>query len=164
MKTPLRTRWVAATPRERTVAAVAAAIVAAVLYLWLVQSASDARGKLTTVVTALRTDAARLELHAAEMERLRTLPGTTPAASSDLRTLVQNQAGAAGLSPALLGINVADAHQVQVVFGTVRFADWLAWVESLQKQQVRLETCRIEALSAAGLVSVTATFSHARPR
>lgn len=163
MKTQIRQRWAAATPRERKLVAIAVAIIAVVLYVWLVQSASEARSRLTTVVTALRTETARLELHAAEMERLRKLP-VAPASPSELRTLVQNQAGAAGLAPALLSITVVDAHQVQVVFGTVRFADWLAWIENLQKQQIRLDACRIETLAAAGIVSVTATLSHARPQ
>lgn len=157
----LRKRWQACTPRERTVLAWGAAVLAAALYLWLLQSASQARTKLTAAVTTLRTDAARLELHAAEVEHLRTLPAA-PAASTDLRTLVQNQANAAGLSRALLGITIVDANQAQVAFGSVAFADWLAWVDSLHKQQVRLDTCRIEALSVAGLVSVTATLVRTR--
>ncbi len=161
MITALRKRWQACTPRERAVLAWGAAILSAALYLWLLQTASQARTKLTAAVTALRTDAARLELHAAEMEQLRGLP-VAPAASTDLRTLVQNQADAAGLSRALLGITVVDASQVQVAFGSVGFADWLAWIDRLHKQQVRLDTCRIEALSVAGLVSVTATLVRTR--
>ena len=51
-----------------------------------------------------------------------------PAPQTDLRTQVQAQAGAAGLARALLRIDAPDADQVQVVFGSVAFADWLAWV------------------------------------
>jgi len=43
------------------------------------------------------------------------------------------------------------------VFGAVGFADWLNWVAGLTSQQVRLDACRVEALSTPGLVSVTAT-------
>lgn len=157
----LSKRWQACTPRERMVLTWGAAILAAALYLWLLQSASEARTKLTTAVTTLRTNAARLELHASEVERLRTLQ-LAPAASIELRTLVQNQADAAGLSRALLGITVVDTSQVQVAFGSVAFADWLRWIDSLHKQQVRLDTCRIEALSTAGLISVTATLVRTR--
>jgi general secretion pathway protein M len=54
---------------------------------------------------------------------------------------------------------------VVVVFGAVPFADWLNLVVGLKSQQVRLDTCRIEALATSpGLVSVTATLVRAKPR
>jgi type II secretory pathway component PulM len=62
----------------------------------------------------------------------------------------------------LLRLDAKDADQVQVVFGSVAFADWLAWVATLQAQRIRLDTSRIEALSTPGLVSVTATFARAK--
>ena len=61
-------------------------------------------------------------------------------------------------------IDAADANHVQVVFGSVAFADWLDSVAALQAQHIRLDTSRIEALSTPGLVSVTATFARARPQ
>jgi type II secretory pathway component PulM len=76
---------------------------------------------------------------------------------------VQAQAGATGLSRALQRIDALDANQVQVVFGAVAFADWLAWVAKLQAQHVRLDACRVEALTAPGLVSVSATLIRVRP-
>jgi type II secretory pathway component PulM len=138
-----------------------AAVLGVALFLWLVQSADRARVQLRTSVTMLRAQAARLEQQAVEFERLRTAPAT-PASQTDLRTLVQAQAGAAGLSRALARIDAPDVNQVQVVFGAVAFVDWLAWVASLQSQRVRLDTCRIEALSTPGLVSVTATLIRAK--
>jgi type II secretory pathway component PulM len=64
----------------------------------------------------------------------------------------------------LLRIDAQNADQVQVVFGSVAFADWLAWVATLQAQRIRLDTGRIEALSTPGLVSVTATLTRPRPQ
>jgi type II secretory pathway component PulM len=81
-----------------------------------------------------------------------------------LRALVQTQADRAGLARALVRLDVLDGNQVKAVFGAVPFADWLNWVTGLQSQQVRLDACRIEALSAPGMVSVTATFIRARPQ
>ena len=51
-----------------------------------------------------------------------------------------------------------------VVFGAVAFADWLNWIAALKSQHVRLDACRIEALSTPGLVSVTATLIRAKPQ
>jgi general secretion pathway protein M len=141
--------------------AVVTAMLAVVLYLWLVQSTESARGQLKVSVTALRTQAAGLAQQAAEYERLRATPPVT-ASATDLRTLVQAQAAAAGVSTALQRIDAPDANQVQVVLGAVAFADWLKWVAGLQSQQVRLDACRIEALATAGMVSVAATFTRAK--
>jgi type II secretory pathway component PulM len=162
MKAHLRRLWESRAPRERTVIAIVAAALAVALYLVLVQSANRARVQLKTNVTMLRTQATRLEQQAIEVERLRAAPPVT-ASQADLRALVQSQSGAAGLSRALQRIDTPDANQAQVVFGSVAFADWLALAASLQTQQVRLDTCRIEAMSTPGLVSVTATFVRARP-
>lgn len=161
MRARLRRLWESRAPRERAVIAALTAVLGAALYLWLVQSADRARGQLRTTVTTLRAQAARVEQQAVEYERLRATPSAT-ASSTDLRTLVQAQAAAAGVSRALQRIDAPDANQVQVVLGSVAFAHWLNWVGGLQLQQIRLDTCRIEALSTAGLVSVTATFTRAK--
>lgn len=161
MTAQIRRFWESRSPWERTVVVILIVILGAVLYLWLVQSADRARGPLKATVTALRAQAARIEEQAAEHERLRAKPPAT-VSQTDLRALVQAQAGAAGLSRALVRIDALDANQVQVVFGAVAFADWLNWVAGLQSQHVRLNACRIESLSTPGLVSVTGTLVRAR--
>jgi general secretion pathway protein M len=163
MRAQLRKAWESRAPRERAIIAALAVMLGAALYVWLVQSAGQARVQLRTGVTTLRAQAARLEQQAAELERLRAAPALS-ASQTDLRTLVQAQAGAAGLSRALVRIDAPDANQVTVVFGALPFADWLAWVASLQAQHVRLDACRIEALSTPGLISVTATLVRAKPQ
>lgn len=163
MKARLRKLWESRSPRDRVLIAALAAIVAVVLYLSLVQSAYRARTQLGSSVSVLRAQALRLDSDANELARVRAAPAA-PAAQTDLRTQVQAQAGAAGLARALLRIDARDADQVQVVFGSVAFADWLAWVATLQTQHIRLDTGRIEALSTPGLVSVTATFTRAKPQ
>ena len=160
MRARLSKAWQSRAPRERAIIAVLAAIVAAVLYLWLVQSAGQARAHLRTSVATLRAQAARLERQALEYERLRAAPAAT-VSPTDLRTLVQARIDGAGLARALVRIDATDVNQVKVVFGALPFADWLAWVASLQTQQVRLDACRIEALSTPGLVSVSATLTRA---
>ena len=163
MRDRLRRLWESRAPRERAVVATLAVIFGAALYVWLVHSADRARVQLRTTVTTLRAQATRLERQAAEYDRLRAAPAP-PASQTDLRSLVQAQGGAAGLSRALVRVDVPNANEVQVVFGAVAFADWLTWVASLQSQHVRLDACRIEALSTPGLVSVTATVIRARPQ
>jgi general secretion pathway protein M len=163
MSTQLRKVWESRAPRERVIIAALAVMLGVVLYVWLVQSAGRARVQLHASVATLRTQAARLDQQALEYGRLRAAPGVT-ASPTDLRTLVQARIGDAGLSGALVRIDAPDADQVVVVFGAVAFADWLNWVAALESQHVRLDACRIEALSAPGLVSVTATLVRAKPQ
>lgn len=161
MKAALLRLWQARAPRERMVIAVLAAVLGVALYLWLLHSADRARGQLRASVATLRTQAALLEQQAAEYQRLQAMPA--PAASAtDLRALVQARADAAHLSGALTRIDAPDADQVRLTFGAVSFADWLGWIAALQAQHLRLEAARVEALSAPGMVSVTATLSRAR--
>jgi len=163
VKARLRKLWESRSPRDRVLIAVLAAVVGAVLYLSLVQSAYRARVQLGSSVAVLRGQALRLDADANELARARAAPAA-PVPQTDLRTQVQAQAGAAGLARALLRIDARDADQVQVVFGSVAFADWLAWVATLQAQHIRLDAGRIEALTTPGLVSVTATFTRAKPQ
>lgn len=156
MRAQLRKVWESRAPRDRTIIVILTVIVGAVLYWWLVQSGGYAHTQLRASVMKLRAQATRLEQQAGELERLRATP-VPPASQTDLRTLVQAQAGAAGLSRELVKIDAPDANQVIVVFGAVAFADWLNWIASLKSQQIRLDTCKIEALSTPGMIGVTAT-------
>ena len=161
MRARLRKLWESRSPRDRVLIAILAAVVAAMLYLWLAQSAQRARTQLDASLSVLRAQSIRLDLDATELERVRAMP-LPPAAQTDLRTLIQSRAEAAGLARALIRIDAADANQVQVVFGAVAFAEWLAWAASLQAERIRLDTGRIEALSTPGMVGITATFTRAK--
>jgi general secretion pathway protein M len=163
MRARLRKIWESRSPRDRVLIAILAALVAAVLYLWVAQSAQRARTQLGASLSVLRAQAIRLDLDATELERVRAMP-VPPAAQTDLRTLIQARADAAGLTRALVRIDAPDANQVQLAFGAVAFADWLAWVASLQAEHIRLDAGRIEALSTPGMVGVTATFTRAKPQ
>ncbi len=161
MKQQIIKWWESRSPRDRVVIAALGALVAVVLYFVLIQSAYRARTQLGASVATLRAQALRLERDAAELARVRAVR-VPPVAQTDLRTHVQALITGAGLSGGLLRIDATDANHVQVVFGSVAFAEWLQWVTVLQSQQIRLETSRVEALSTPGMVGSSATFSRAR--
>ena len=161
MRAQLRKAWESRSPRERAIITALGLVLGAALYVWLVQSAGRARAQLHASVTTLRAQAARLDQQALEYGRLRVAPAAA-VSPTDLRTLVQAGVGDAGLARALVRIDAPDADQVVVVFGAVAFADWLNWIAGLKSQHVRLDACRIEALSTLGLVSVTATLVRAK--
>lgn len=157
MSSRLRALWTSRSPGERRWLALLAVMLAAALYLALLLSAQRSRLLLQPEVANLRAQAVIVDASAAEITRLRALP-VTPATGSDLRLLVQAQVESAGLGQALTGVEALGANRVRTTFAAVSFSDWLAFVEKLQAQQVRLESTRIEAQPTPGLVAVTATF------
>ena len=160
MRARLRQAWAARTAGERAILMMLAMVLGAAVYLMLALSGHAAHRRLQAGLASLQVQAAAVLQQAAEVDRLRATP-PPPASATDLRTLVEAHAGAAGLARALLRIEATDANRVVVVFGAVDFGDWLRWVDSLGAQRVLVEACRIEALPAAGSVSVTATLARA---
>ncbi|MDI1254356.1 type II secretion system protein GspM [Thermomonas sp.] len=164
MRAQLRKAWESRSPRDRLIIAALAVVLGIVGYVALVLSAQRARVPLRASVMRLQVEANRLDQQALEYAHLRAAPPAT-ASATDLRTLVQARIEDAGLAPALVRIDAPDPDQVVVVFGAVAFADWLKLVVGLKSQQVRMDSCRIEALATSpGQVSVTATMVRARPR
>ena len=148
--------WSSRVPWERRAAITIAALAGIVLYVWAIGSAERARARLQSTLATLRAQAVQVEQEAGEHQRLRAVPPVSRSAT-DLRALMQGSVDGAGLSRSLVRIEARDANRVQVTFGAVAFAAWLAWVERLQSQQVRVDACRIEALATPGLVSAAAT-------
>ena len=163
MRARLRALWEARAPRERKVIAVLAAVLLVIAYGLLLQLAGQARAPLRASVATLRAQAVALDQQALEYAQLRAAPAAT-ASSGDLLQLVQGRVEAAGLAHGLARMDAPDADHVVVVFGAIAFADWLDWVAGLQEQQVRLDSCRIEALATPGLVSISATLARPPPR
>jgi general secretion pathway protein M len=157
----LRKAWASRAPRERVVIAALAVVLGAAALLSVLQAAERGRTQLQNSVPALRAQAALLDQQAAEHQRLRATPAPT-ASPGDLRSLIQARADAARLP--LTRIDAADADHVQITLGAVAFADWLGWIAGLQAQHVRVESARIEALAAPGLVSINATLARSRPQ
>lgn len=163
MKLTLRKLWESRAPRERAVMVVLAVVTVSALYVWFAQSAGQSREQLRATVKMLRTQAGQVDRQAVEFGRLRAAPALS-ASQTSLQSLLQDQIGASYLSHALVSLDVRNADQVVIVFGALAFADWLKWLVALKSQHVRVDACRIEALSTPGLVSVTATLVRASPQ
>ena len=159
----LREFWASRTPAARIAVTVTSVLVVTALLAWTTYSIDKARTRLHAAVTTLPAQARQVDTQADEIERLRGNPAAQ-ASQTDLRTHIQNQVNAAGLTRALGRVDATDADQVQVVFGSIAYAEWLAWIERLQMQQIHLDTCRIEALATRGMVNVTATLVRARSK
>lgn len=162
MTARLRQLWQSRTPRERQAVLGGLAFLVVVACLSLVVAALEAREPLLRDVQALRAASATMDRQARELERLRQLPAPA-AATEPLRARVQAALDASLPSATTTRIEAPDPGQVVVVFETVAFAAWLRWIEDLAGRQVRLESCRVDALPAAGQVSVTATLVPSGP-
>lgn len=159
MKHALGPWWMARSAQERRVLAAVALGIGVALYGWWLQAATHARRQLIPAVTQLQAQATRQGAQADEIMRLRALP-PAPASATDLRPLVQRQVDASGLARALVSVELVDARHVKLVFGSVAFADWLAWADGMQAQHLRFTAVRIEAQPIRGQVSVTATLER----
>lgn len=159
MKKMLNQWWMSRSPQERQVMVVLALGVGLLLYVWFLRATTQARQRLLPAVVQLQTQAIRQSGQADEIMRLRAMPAA-PVSTTDLRQLVQQQAEASGLTKSLVSVELVDAHHVKLVFGSVAFADWLAWADTMQVQQLRFTAVRIEAQSTPGQVSVTATLGR----
>lgn len=158
----LRHAWSSWPRRYRLVAVTLAVVLVAGLYIFLVRVGQDSHSRLQANVALLRAQALEVAQQAAEIERLRLAP-IPPAVSADIKGLVGGLLVASGISHAVERMDASDEGRVVVVFGTVGFAEWLRWIDSLAAHQLRLDACRIEALSVSGTVGVTATLVRARP-
>ena len=160
MKKKILEIWSSRSTAERTMAAGLAIVIGTLLCLWFVHVAGQQRDRLKLSVSALKSQSAAMEQQASEFSRLQSAPaGKVSPAIKDLRGAMQSMIDSAGLSSALIKMDAPDAGTVQISFSALSFADWLAFARNLQAHQIRIETCRIEALTTAGRVSITATVS-----
>lgn len=154
--------WEGRKPIERTVFVLLAIAIVVSLYLLVITAAGDARNGLRTRMPQLRAQALRLEQQASEYERLRNTPPAPPV-QGDLRALVQGQVDALGLGKSVVRIDAPEANQLQLVLGDVTFSACLTLVDNLRAQRIRLDSSRIEAATAPGTVTFTATFVRPPP-
>ncbi len=151
--------WASRSSQERQVIAVVALGLGIVLYAWLLQATTQARQQLLPAVAQLRAQAIVQGAQADEIMRLRVVP-TSPPSTTDLRHLVQRQVDSSGLTRSLVSNELVDASHVKLVFGSVAFADWLAWADTVRAQHLRFATVRIESQPTPGQVSVSATLER----
>jgi type II secretory pathway component PulM len=136
-------------------------LIAVLVIVWCVfiVFADRARERLNANIKTLRAESVQVERWAAEIVKLRA--SSKPVASGrDARALIEADARAAGFAQAMR-IDAIDAAEARVTFSRVSFVDWLAWLERLQANQLRVKASRVEMLGTDGFVTATATLSIA---
>ena len=157
--------WSSRAPAEKAATAVLAIVIGALLCFWFIHIAGQERNRLKVRVSTLKSQSATMDQQSSEYDQLKAASANKPSlAPEDLRGVIQGLIDSTGLSTSLIKMDAADAGTVQISLNAVSFANWLAFARNLQTQQIRIETCRIEALPTADRVSITATLSSTRPR
>ena len=147
--------WLSRPPRERSMIAAGATVLAimlAVALVWL--PLERARVRLATELPQLRASVVALQRDADEVRRLRALPATIPANPPPLAPLIAANTWARDLPGVQL--TVPDERHVKLVGADVGFTALLDWLATAQAAHgLRVETARIEALPGFVAMPVT---------
>ncbi len=160
----LRQYWNARSHKERVLVCVAgAALLAALLYLLLLEPGLAARKQLETLLPTLRAQVDDMQQQQKEIVLLRKKLGAA-SQRTDLKTLLQTSAARTSFVGSVDRLDAVSGDKAIMHAAPVVFDDWLAWVENLQREfGIRLDACRISALDQPGLVRIEATFTAGQP-
>ena len=152
--------WHSRPPRERSMIAAGATVLAimlAVALIWL--PLERARVRLAAELPQLRASVVALQRDADEVKRLRALPATIPANPPPLAPLIAANTWARDLPGVQL--SVPDERHVKLVGADVGFTALLDWLATAQAAHgLSVETARIEALPAPGRVRAELTLER----
>ena len=150
--------WIARTAQERKfLAAGAAVVLLALLYLVLLEPALSGREQLRRALPEQRQQAAQLQALAAEA---RSVAGQqTPPPAPLTREALAASMTARGLDPASLSMN---GEYAKLQLTNVSFANLVAWLDA-QRQESRLQVqdAQFTAQTAPGQVNATLTLRQA---
>jgi len=155
----LKQYWSTRSRKEQVVLGVAAmALLAALLYLVLLEPGLAARRQLGSALPRLRAQVEDMQQQQKEIALLRKKLGTV-SKSADLKALLQSSVARTSFVNALERLDAVAGDKAAMLASPVVFDDWLAWVENLQRELgIRLDACRISALDLPGMVRIEATF------
>ena len=155
----LKQYWNARSRKERFLLWVAgAALLAALLYLVLLEPGLAARKQLAAALPRMRAQAEDMQQQQKEIVLLRKKLGAV-SQRADLKALLQSSVALTSFVNALERLDAVSGDKALMLAAPVVFDDWLAWTENLQREfGIRLDTCRISALDQAGMVRIEATF------
>ena len=127
-------------------------VVLLVFYVW--QPLEKERTRLRTSLPTLRLEAQQMRVDAAEVPRLNSTAKPSSNAGG-LRAAVEQAASVHGLQ--VTQVSSEGTNKLSITLAVAPFDSWVKWLAALQAQYaIRLESCRVDALSQAGMVKVQA--------
>lgn len=161
MKEKLRQLWAAGSPRERRlVGGGLAVLLVVVLFMEVWQPLDLARKKTRASLPQLKADLEVMRSNAAEVARLKKMSLAKSPPGGGIREAVEQSAAVFKLRSSISRLDAGNAGRITLVLPTVAFDDWLRWVGHLhERQHIRVESCRVEALPQPGLVAISAVLT-----
>lgn len=153
--------WGIRSGKERMLLGAGGAVVlAALMYVILLEPALVARKQLSAALPLLR---AQVEDMRQQQKEFSVLRKKVAAASKhgDLKVLLQASIARSSFVNAIERIESLSVDKARLLAAPVNFDDWISWIDGLQREfGIRLEACKITATEQAGLVRVEATFTQ----
>lgn len=156
--------WRQRAPRERWMLALAGLVVASgVFYALVLEPMLQARARLDKGLPQLRAELRLMRAQVGEIERLNKTGAVSIQGGGSLLGRIGALADAQGLRDRLRTLQALDEGRAQATAESVPLRAWLAWIEALQGQGVRVEQGRITPLGAGDDVAAEALLAGGRP-
>lgn len=125
--------WAQRAPRERLALAAAAAVVAiAAIYLLLIEPAATGIPRLERTLPAMRSQAEQLDRLLAEVASLKSRPQSAVLLPAEARAALERSLQSAGLKSAKIApLSEGD---VQLTFANVPYAAWTTWLAGVERE------------------------------
>lgn len=154
----IRQFWQRLSAREQTIVGGGTGLLVIILlvfYVW--QPLEKERTRLRASLPGIRAEAQQMRVDALAVPKLKST--AKPAAlAGGLKEIVEQAASTHGLQ--VSQANPEGNGKLSMSLAAVPFDAWVKWLATLQAQQVRLDTCRVEALPQSGMVKVQAVLSR----
>lgn len=125
--------WAERSRREKTVLLAGfAVLVAAIIYLLLVEPAASGIARLERGLPQSRAQAAKLESLLAEVRGLRGRAQVATLSAQETRSAVEKSLTSAGLKAARI-VPLSDG-DLQLTFGNVSYAAWATWLAGAERE------------------------------
>ena len=158
----IRVWWQGLAKRERMlVAAAAAFVLAALVYLLAVEPAWKTRVRLSAELPRLRAQAAEVAALAEEARQLGKR-GTAPASAGAARTALEQSLAATRFREAR--VTALDERRLAVSVKAAAVAPWLAWLDQAAREsRLRIAGVQMFLAGRPGLVDSEVTFERSGP-
>lgn len=125
--------WAQRAPRERLALAAAAAVVAiAAIYLLLIEPAATGIPRLERTLPAMRSQAEQLDRLLADVASLKSRPQPAVLPPAEARAALERSLQSAGLKAAKIApLSEGD---VQLTFANVPYAAWTTWLAGVERE------------------------------
>ena len=129
----LRLFWAERLPRERALLlAGAAAVIAVLVFLLLIEPAYKSIGRLERSLPQQRAGEAELKSLLNEVKTMRTRPQVASVSAGDVRAAVDASLGRAGIKAARI-VPLSDG-DLQLTFSDVPYSSWAPWLAGIERE------------------------------